>query len=264
MNKNFVFYAKEKVFGKSRRLFKHIKNNKIYIIENKEYVPLTKYLKKKYVGGMLDNNVNTKLNLLNSMYEIIMNISKNFDGKIDKKTNDSAKDIINKSKKNFDHYLNRYSNIKIISNIEYIKHVGKYLYYISILNKINDSKKSYIINMKKNSNENDTILMGYIDNLISFKIHYLLQLKIILDKDISSFKPKHVVIKAPPSFKLDHLGIVKFHRLNFDDKRGLLYVTFYDNSNKLISIPIQYVYDADMYKGRLVETMFVGGKKSKK
>lgn len=39
---------------------------------------------------------------------------------------------------------------------------------------------------------------------------------------------------------------------------------FYDNSNKLISIPIQYVYDADMYKGNPVETIFVGGKKSKK
>lgn len=210
---------------------------------------------------MLGNN--DKINLLESMYEKISAIAKNFDGKISIKANNDARVIIENSKEKFNEDLNKFSRINN-PNIEYIKHIGKYLYYIKILIELNNSKKSYIINMKKNSNENDTILMDYMENLISFKIHYLLQLKIILDKDISSFKPKHVVIKAPPSFKLDHLGIVKLHRLNFDDKRGLLYVTFYDNSNKLISIPIQYVYDADMYQGRLVETMFVGGKKSKK
>lgn len=179
MNKNFVFYKKEKVLGRSRRLFKHIKNNKIYIIDNKEYVPLTKYLKKKYVGGMLGNNVkiNTKLNLLESMYEIIMKISKNFDGEISMKANNDARVIMEGSKEEFNKDLIKFSRININPNIEYIKKIGKYLYYIKILIDINDAKKSYIINTKKKSNENDNILANYMENLISFKINYLLQLK---------------------------------------------------------------------------------------
>ena len=262
MNKNFVFYKKEKVLGRSRRLFKHIKNNKIYIIDNKEYVPLTKYLKKKYVGGMFNDNVNLtrKIKLLYSMYKIIYKINNNitltqlnrFDQNIQ-----NIKNIIESSEVSFNKLQDDFNTITANSNIAYIKFISnQFLKYIKYVIKS--------INSKINKN-NEYEVTHYISNLKLFKTKYLLPFESILNKDISSFKPKHVVIDAPPRFKLDHLGIVKFHRLNFDDKLDLLYVTFYDNnSNKLISIPIEYVYDADMYQGNPVETMFVGGKKSKK
>jgi len=269
MNKNFVFYKKKKVLGRSRRLFKHIKNNKIYIIENKEYVPLTKYLKKKYVGGMFNNNVDLtrKIKLLYSMYKIIYVIN-NYITTTPTESNSVFNQNIKKFLEDFEFYFKKshheFKTINVNSNVEYIKFISnKFLKYI----------KSVIKSIDLNINKYGVITRDYILNLKLFKKNYLLPFESILNKDISSFKPKYVVIKAPPRFELDNLGVVKFHSLYFDDKLGLSYVRFYDNSNKLMSISIEYVYNADdmymyqgkyMYQDKPIETIFVGGKKSKK
>lgn len=257
MNKNIIFYKKEKVFGRSRRLFKHIKNNKIYIIDNKEYVPLNKYLKKKYVGGMFNNNdsLTHKIKLLYSMYKIIYNINNNIkSAQLNNEVNQNIKNFIENSEFEFNKSKFNFEKITANPNIAYIKLISQqFLKY----------NKRVIVSINFKINKYREPSHNILNN---FKTKYLLPFESILKKDIrsfiSSFKPKYVIIKAPPKFFDDQN--VKFHSLHFDDGLGLLYVTYYDKSNELISIPIQYVYAADMYQGKPINEIFVGGKKSKK